>query len=273
VVSGNTTVQQYIENAMKSNGTGTVTFTLGHANAVRNQARPGYASYYFNLTGDGQTGYPLGTPAQKLPSGETCYQLEYAYAYAGWSMIIFYRTPALVQRQLYLYDLCPEHNSNGISYFTQVSSYGNPQTVNITVSGFLAPPSISEIDKSHVTYFVGEGDAYYTGDSIKVNNSTLCYPPDAPNGPCSSYNPSDNVFNSYSNALTPQTTGGVDVDTFILPSNCILPYATSAKVQLITTTDPTYHLAEMYTLVYLVLSFRSDLTTGGIITNYSVRIS
>jgi hypothetical protein len=45
-----------------------------------------------------------------------------------------------------------------------------------------------------------------------------------------------------------------------------MPYDTSAEVTLITT-------QEIYVLVYIVLSFRSDLTTGGIITNYSVTVS
>jgi hypothetical protein len=79
-------------------------------------------------------------------------------------------------------------------------------------------------------------------------------------------NPEDNVFNSYSNAIPNQDSDGTDIDTFELPEGCILPYDTSAEVTLITQN-------EIYVLVYIVLSFRSDLTTGGIITNYSVRIS
>ena len=81
-------------------------------------------------------------------------------------------------------------------------------------------------------------------------------------------NPEDNVFNSYSNALPEldRDTDGADIDTFELPDGCIMPYDTSAEVTLITE-------QEIYVLVYLVLSFRSDLTTGGIITNYSVKVT
>jgi hypothetical protein len=249
VVSGNVTVKEYIENAMKTAGSGTVTFTLGHADAVRNVHRPesspypgAYANYYFALDGDGSTGYPLATPAHKRPSEG--WQTRYQWAYAGWSLIIFYRSPALIQRQLYLYD--------ELRYRSYLGGGIDP---TFPISGFLAPPVISENDKSHLTYFVGEGDGHYPGDSIKVNTY---YMSDA-------NNPQNNVFNSYSNALLVPNTDGEDVDTFVLPQGCILPYDTQATITLITD-------QEIYTLVYIVLSFRSELTTGGIITNYAIKI-
>jgi hypothetical protein len=253
-VSGGMTVQEYIENVMKATGSGTVTFTTGEADELRNVHRPesspagAYANYYFGLYGDGNTGYPLATPAHELPGDS--YETRYQWAYADWSLIIFYRSPALIQRQLYLYD--------DFRYRTFAGGGDDP---TFSISGFLAPPVISENDKSHLTYFVCEGDWFYAGSKIKVNNDWLSDPPG---------NPEDNVFNCYSNALPPLTlprnTDGEDVDTFVLPSGCILPYDTQATITLQTTT-------EIYTLVYLVLSFRSELTTGGIITNYTVKIS
>jgi len=249
VVSGNVTVQQYIENAMKTAGNGTVTFTLGHADAVRNVHRPesspypgAYDNYYFALDGDGSTGYPLATPAHKRPSEG--WQTRYQWAYAGWSLIIFYRSPGLIQRQLYLYD--------ELRYRSYLGGGVDP---TFTIGGFLAPPVITENDKSHLTYFVGEGDSHYSGDSIKANTYYLS----------DSNNPQSNVFNSYSNALLVPNTDGEDVDTFVLPQGCILPYDTQATITLITN-------QEIYTLVYIVLSFRSELTTGGIITNYGIKI-
>jgi hypothetical protein len=253
VVSGNVTVQQYIENAMQTAGSGTVTFTLGEADAVKGVHRPesspegAYANYYFPLYGDSSTGYPLATPAHKRPGQG--YQSRYEWSYAGWSLIIFYRSPGLTQRQLYLFD--------DFRYITYIG-YSTPRSVPFPISGFLAPPVTSEQDKSHLTYFVGEGDNHYYNDYIKVNGDSLYDPGGNPN-------PENNVFNSKSNALPTLSTDGVDVDTFELPEGCILPYDTSATITLITD-------EEIYTLVYLVLSFRSDLTTGGIITNYAVRI-
>jgi len=250
LVSGNLTVQEYIEEAMKSDGAGDVTFTVGHADEVRGVQRPdpGSDTYYFELYGDGQsTGYPLATPAHKYP-GEHNYQNRYQWTHSSWSLIIFYRSPALKQRQLYLFD--------DLRYISHSGGGDNPE---FSISGFLAPPVLSEEDKSHLTYLVGEGDAHYWDSSIEVNEMYLSDPPD---------NPWNNVFNSYSNALPEldRDTDGVDIDTFELPDGCIMPYDTQAKVTLITE-------QEIYVLVYIVLSFRSDLTTGGIITNYSVKVT
>jgi hypothetical protein len=247
-VSGGMTVREYLEEAMKSDGSGQVTFAVGHADEVRNLSRPGYANYYFPLYGSGQsTGYPLATPAHKTPT-ESCYQTRYQYTHSSWSLIIFYRSPALPQRQLYLFD--------DLTYAS--SNLGTPPIeVDFTISGFLAPPVITEGDKSHLTYLVGEGDPHYEDSYIDVNDMYLSDPPD---------NPEDNVFNSYSNAIPQHDTDGADIDTFELPDGCILPYDTSAEVTLTVT-------EEIYVLVYIVLSFRSDLTTGGIITNYSVKVT
>jgi hypothetical protein len=209
---------------------------------VRNVKRPspGSNEYYFALSGDGSTGYPLATPAQKY----TTYPTEYQWAFAGWSLIIFYRSLGVTQRQLYLYD------------DMVVVKYGSYTDVTVHIGGFLAPPVVSAQDKSHVTYFVGEGDKLLGGSKVKVNSYWLSDPPT---------NPESDVLNSQSSALPVTITDGVDVDTFVLPYGCILPYATSATITLHTTD-------ETYTLVYFVLSFRSELTTGGIITNYAVRI-
>jgi len=255
VVSGGMTVQEYIEEAMKSDGSGEVDFTLGHADEVKGEHRPesnpagAYDNYYFELYGDGQsTGYPLATPAHTFPEpDDESYETRYQWSHAGWSLIIFYRSPGLKQRQLYLYD-----------DFYYIGAGGHSAQVEFPISGFLAPPVITEEDTSHLTYHVGEGDPHYEDSSMKVNDMYMSDPGDDPN-------PWYNVFNSRSNALPVTVTDGLDVDTFELPVGCILPYDTSAEVTLIT------H-EEIYTLVYLVLSFRSDLTTGGIITNYTVKI-
>jgi hypothetical protein len=243
-ISGGMTVREYIEEAMKSDGSGAVTFDAGNAVV---EPRPGYDTYYFELYNSGQyTGYPLATPAHKHPD-ENCYQYRYNYTYCGWSLIIFYRSPALKQRQLYLFD----------DFIMATTAAHPPTEVPFPISGFLAPPVLSESDKSHLTYFVGEGDPHFVDSYIDVNDVYLSDPPD---------NPQNNVFNSYSNAIPNQDSDGIDQDTFELPEDCILPYDTSAKVTLTTT-------QEIYFLVYLVLSFRSDLTTGGIITNYSVKVT
>jgi len=254
-LSGGMTVQEYIQEAMKSDGSGTVPFTLGHADEVRGVPRPGYPSYNFALDGDGSTGYPLATPAHTFPEpDDESYETRYQWAYAGWSLIIFYRSLGVTQRQLYLYD-----------DFRYVGAGGSPAQVKFDISGFLAPPVITEEDKSHLTYYVGEGDPHYEDSQIGVNigelNGAWLHDPPPDYYP----NPESNVFNSLSNALSITATDGLDVDIFEIPLDCILPYDASAEITLKTT-------REIYALVYLVLSFRSDLTTGGIITNYTVKI-
>jgi hypothetical protein len=256
VVSGGMTVQEYIEEAMKSDGSGTVTLTIGHADEVRGDDRDGYPSYDFTLYIDGEddpsTGYPLATPAHKKPEDD-CYEHRYNYTYSGWSLIIFYRSPALKQRQLYLFD----------DFIQVTTEWGHAyHDEDFTISGFLAPPVLSENDKSHLTYFVGEGDAHFVDSQIGINIEEphgAWLEDDPPN-------PVDNVFNSLSSAIPVTESDGIDMDTFELPEGCILPYDVSAEVKLRTG-------SEIYFLVYIVLSFRSDLTTGGIITNYSVRVS
>ena len=103
-----------------------------------------------------------------------------------------------------------------------------------------------------MTYFVGEGDEHYTGDYIKVNGTNLS----------DATNPANNVFNSYSNALDNPSINGIDIDTFDM-SAYVDPGDISADVTLGSN-------LEIYNLVYLILSFRSEITTGGTIT-YLVR--
>jgi len=262
---GGMTVREYIEEAMTSNSTiGEVTFTVGHDDAVIGEDRDGYPSYDFTLyingdEDDPSTGYPLATPAHKIKDEdeeivEICYRHRYNYTYAGWSLIIFYRSPALKQRYLRLFD----------DFIMCTTEPGYPyHEEKFTISGFLAPPVLSEGDTSHLTYFVGEGDAHFEDSQIGINigqtyGEWLNDPP-----PDYYPNPEDNVFNSLSSGIAITESDGIDVDTFELPQGCIRAYDASAEVTLHTTW-------EIYFLVYLVLSFRSDLTTGGIITNYSV---
>jgi hypothetical protein len=56
---------------------------------------------------------------------------------------------------------------------------------------------------------------------------------------------------------------GIDIDTFLIEYPAIEPGDTTARVDLPTNTDS-------WNLVYIVLSFRSDITIGGTI-NYLVR--
>ena len=198
-------------------------FTLGH---WLEDGPNSYALYDAQTglpTGD-TTGYPLGTPAVKV-SGS--YPTRYQWTWAGWSLVIVYSSPETAGHQLYLFDTL-----RYIALDTELT---------FTINNFLAP---NDTTGSHLTYFVGEGDNFYAGDSITLNGSALS----------DAVNPANNVFNSYSNMLDNPSLSGIDIDDFDV-SSLIQPDDSSAVVVL-------DNGNEIYNLVYIILSFRSSRTTG-----------
>jgi hypothetical protein len=163
------------------------------------------------------------------------------WSYAGWSLIIVYSSSQTRGHQLYLYD---KFVYSGMDCNVDFDGDGDPGG---TISGFLAPDDIiKEGYAARLTCFVGEGDACYSGDSIKFNGAYLS----------DSKNPWNNVWNSSSIGLAAD---GIDIDTFTVAYPIIQPGDTSAHVDLPTQTDS-------WNLVYMVLSFRSLTTTGGFVT-------
>ena len=170
------------------------------------------------------------------------------WSYAAWSLIIIYSSPWTKGHQLYLYDdrfIYSDMNCN-----VDFDGDGNPGGI---ISGFLSPEDIMDEDyAAHATCFVGEGDEYYGGDPpddidcILVNGDYLS----------NSESPWDNVWNSKSPDLAED---GIDIDTFEIQYPTIRPGDTSAQVDLPTGIDS-------WNLVYIILSFRSDVTTGGTIS-------
>jgi hypothetical protein len=204
--------------------TRTGAFTLGHV----------LEGSGYNLYPSGTTAYPLATPAQKSWYG---YPTQYQWTYSGWSLLIIYSSAATKGHQLYLFDT-----------FRYV---GLDTMLTFSVYNFLAP---DDTTGSHLTYFVGEGDNHYAGDYIKLNTLLLPRPGDPYENP--PVNPQNNVFNSYSNSLDDPYLSGVDIDTFDV-SSCIGPGDTTAEVIL-------DNGQEIYNFVYMILSFRSLVTGGGI---------
>jgi len=265
------------------------TFTFGHASqgptSVINVLRSGYpglpcgttaANYYsFRLygtsdyTGD-YTGYPLGFPAMGLPAcSSTSYSYRYQYAYCGWSLIIIYSIPqSQIKNQLYLYDIV---NPN----FEFKEAWG-PAGINEpdfdadgspggTISGFLVPERVNvEANVAKMTCFVAEGDVGITGDYFKVTGPSGTSAKLWDGITCSSNSAAspNNVWNSQSVGLA---VPGVDIDTFCLTwaSNILRTGDSRAQIDPYTTNDG-------FTLVYIILSFRSTVTTGGLI-GYLIR--
>jgi len=261
---------------------GVTTFTLGHASTVvappNSNLRPGFngdsqgqktnITYKFDLLDPsgsytvGYTGYPLGTPAHKLPSppGEWDYGQRFHASYAGWSLIVIYSSPGTKGHQLYLYDIrnpmfifkesYPEGASESNPDF---DGDGNPGG---RISGFLVPtPIAGEVNAAHMTCFVGEGDKGKTGDSFRVTGpgETGAYLLDGVPGTVW-----NDIWNGQSVGITAPANSGVDIDTFYVTwaSGILNPGDTWAQVDI-----PT--IGDGFTLNYIILSFRSDVKTSG----------
>jgi hypothetical protein len=193
------------------------------------------------------TRYPLGSPKNGNQSdtiGTSYYEdsgAEDEWSYSAWSVVVIYSSPSTAGHHLYVFD--------------QFLYCDNNQTLNFTIKGFLAPDDVAEDpNAARMTCFVGEGDSNYTGDYFKVNGFSRS----------DTYNPANNVWNSRSNVLggTP-TDNGIDIDMFTAGNGIIQPGATEASISMPTGTDS-------WNLIYIILSFSSEITTGGVI-DYSIR--
>ena len=161
----------------------------------------------------------------------------HAAAYAAWSVVVIYSSPESNGHQLYMYDT--------------FRYWDKHQTDDFTIEDFLAPQEVLTDPKAaKMTFFVGEGDENLAGDRVSVNGTYLF------GGQPTACNPVDNVWNSKSSVVGTSNIG-IDIDTFAVVYPVIQPNDTSAVVTLSTNEDT-------WTLIYVVLSFRSDISSGGI---------
>jgi hypothetical protein len=230
-----------------SNGSGT--YTVGHV-----LDWPGKYQMYNYETGEpeGTTDYPLGLPAYQI-DGEWVDDTQWSYA--AWSLVIVYSNPETQGHQLYLYDDFAYAASGDDLDFDGDGHDGG------TIGGFIAPEAIrDEGHAARLTCFVAEGDDSYNGDFIALNapQSYWSHPSNIPNsyklwdgtstGGNSQSSPND-VWNSHSDGLEQS---GIDIDTFTVDYPTIPIGATWARVDMYTPMD-------CYNLVYIILSFRSDI--------------
>ena len=252
-------VDQWVDSGLiESNGAGN--YTLGHYYVGTSSSADNYRvneedpDYDFDFySGGGYTGYPLGTPS---PSSNP-YDSRYTAAHCGWSLLTIYSSPATEGHQLYLYDI---QNSNFDFFFgwQNNADFDNDGSPGGNISGFLVPEQITgETLAGRITVFVGEGDAGYIYDYLRVNGTSMS----------NSSSPSNNVWNSNSPGLS---VPGVDIDPFdITWSDGILePGDTSVQIDIPTGT--TSGNTDGFSMVYIILSFRSEITSGGTLS-YLVR--
>ena len=103
--------------------------------------------------------------------------------YAGWALVVAYRDPAATAKNLTIFDGYAAVNTSA------------PATINIPISGFIAPAS--GLVNSKFGAVAGEGDRGTTGDFLQLNGVALS----------DGANPANNFFNSSI------TNSGVDVGT------------------------------------------------------------
>lgn len=237
-------VRDWIDDGhLNNNSSGT--YTLGHK-VAENEVDSGYSyDLYVPVGTNEETGYPLGTPAIST-------QTRYQYSHCGWSILVIYTSPDTEGHQLYLFDIQdPEFD------FTEAWGPGGNPNPDFDgdgegggrVSGFLVPQPIEgEEIAAKMTVFVGEGDNPIDDDEVEVNGTNMS----------NAASPWWNVWNSQSPGLS---VSGVDIDTFVIDwdDNVLEPGDSSAEIDLPTWSDG-------FNLVYIILSFRSEVTTGGTIS-------
>ena len=226
---------------------GAATYTFGHAFGANIED----ANYSKSFSGGGSTGYPLASPTltQATP---------YNYTYGSWSLVLIYSSPQTAGHQLWLFDIL---NPNFVFSEAWNGAPGQERTNpdfdgdgvdGGIISGFLVPQGIADqANSSKITVFVGEGDASISGDSFQVNGTKLT------NGVSTDPN---NVWDWKSQPLP---SSGGDIDTFYVNYPVIQPGDTSAHIDLPTASDG-------FTLIFIIISFRSDSVIGGAIT-YLIR--
>ena len=145
--------------------------------------------------------------------------------YAGWSLVVAYRNPALPLRDLTVFE-----------GFANVNTNPADDSVTIPVSGFLTP-AVGTVNAS-VGFVTWEGDRGLTGESAQLNGTLLS----------DAVRPSNNFFNSgisdggvnvtARNASFPNTFG---VDVARVVANGVLPNnATSTTLKVATSADYFY---------------------------------
>jgi hypothetical protein len=161
-------------------------------------------------------------------------------SFSGWSLIVLYKSATETAHQFYLYD--PIHNAADCPFQVRpVTDFSpEPEYINVpfTLNNFYPPEGTVE---GRLTYFVGEGDVVYSGDSVGFKGASQ---------PSYTYlsgvnNPVNNVMNTVS------TTGekGIDIDTYDIWHQ--VGSDTQANVNLRTQGDRWY-------LVYMILSFKTN---------------
>ena len=182
-----------------------------------------------------------GTQTTTFTVGNIDANTDDQWAYLGWSLVIVYESSETLGHMLYLFD-----------DFEYIPNQGQAE---YDCSGFLVPEQMAgEVNAAQITSMVGEGDPWYDGDHMELNDTRIYSRED--------YNDSNwnNTWNSDSEMCSNE---GIDIDTFDIPwsSGLLNEGDVTAKV--------TVHGGNPYDIlnvVYTIMAFRSESNTGGALT-------
>ncbi len=179
-------------------------------------------------------------------------------SHCGWSMILIYASPTTAGHYLYLRDYFAQNPGNHTNL-----DFDHDGVPGGDVTNFVIPEpirdkdgNITETNAARITCFVGEGDSgdwgsTYTGDQLNITGQQSGVFEHLSN----SASPWNDVWNSRSPGVSNE---GIDVDTFEIPwsSGILTPGDTSLHLDMPSGGDS-------WTFIYLILSVRSEVTTGG----------
>ena len=176
-------------------------------------------------------------------------------SYAGWSLIIIYGSPSSAGHYLYITDAFSFNPGTTTTEGVNLD-FDRDGIPGGDIKGFVIPKPIT--DKygeiifpvaARLTCFVGEGDAWRTGDYIQITGQQSGI----------TRRLADNPWDGVS--TQPGTLDGIDIDTFeVLWSDGVL-----------TANDKSLHVdmwaggysGDAYNLIYFILSVQNETTTSG----------
>lgn len=189
-------------------------------------------------------------------------------AHAGWSIVFIYSSPSTLQHQIYLYDnfFGSGYDPSGGTINVDFDHDGLPGGTIPTKdqAPFVVPQRVgTEVNAAKMTFFVTEGDSVIDGDYVEMQVSGTSNYVQLYDGTTTL----KNIWNGQSYIPGGSTIyDGVDIDTLgIAPQNgqyitwdsgILKPGDTKTNINMWTKND-------YFFVVYIVLSFRSEVVTGG----------
>ncbi|MFL5328736.1 MAG: SdrD B-like domain-containing protein [Gemmataceae bacterium] len=209
------------------------------ANATRNQVKfqTPIAGAYVSLTGSvvGATGGDYSAFVDVTPlvqiAGNGVYTVADVQAtvnqvdkQAGWGLVVVYRDPTAVPRNLTVFD-----------GFVVVNTTA-PSTISTSINGFVTP--LAGAVNAKVGFITYEGDLGFTGDFCQLNGTTLT----------DAQHPPDNFFNSKISEVgvqqagrTPSYVNQMGFDATRVDGSGIIPNNSNSATVTVGTTQETYY--------------------------------